>query len=203
MLRGERFEIALHQLGAGRILVGLAANSSPSSPAGAPPRLIDVVFPWREQLDVAPLAHGVADIVAGFQHDRLQAALQHMRGGGEADRAGADDRDGLRLRSCHSPIILEISKFKAKTQQLHAAVLASVRFGALGAAFGDQKAHQLAHHVVVGVADQRGRLAHLGHEADHHQRLDVMGEGGGRDLQLRPAGGRPACPAPPARISAR
>jgi hypothetical protein len=46
-------------------------------------------------LDVAPLPHGVADSVAGFQHDRLQAALQNMGGGGEADRAGSDDRDGF------------------------------------------------------------------------------------------------------------
>src|SRR6187401_991363 len=34
-------------------------------------------------------------------------------------------------------------------------------FGAFSAAFGDQKSHQLPHHLVVGVADQRGRIAHL------------------------------------------
>jgi hypothetical protein len=37
----------------------------------------------------------VADLVAGFQHNRLQAALQHMGGGGKADRPGSDDRDGF------------------------------------------------------------------------------------------------------------
>jgi hypothetical protein len=46
-------------------------------------------------LDVAPLPHGVADGVAGFEHDRLQAALQNMGSGGEADRPGSDDRDGF------------------------------------------------------------------------------------------------------------
>ena len=44
---------------------------------------------------MTPLPHGVADLVAGFQHDRLQAALQHVRGSGEADRPGSDDRYGL------------------------------------------------------------------------------------------------------------
>jgi hypothetical protein len=46
---------------------------------------------------MAPLPHRVADVAAGFQHDRRQPALQHMRGSGEADRAGSDDRDGLDL----------------------------------------------------------------------------------------------------------
>ena len=48
---------------------------------------------------MAPLAHGVADLGAGLEHDRLHAAFQHMRGGGKADRAGAQDGDGLRLVS--------------------------------------------------------------------------------------------------------
>ncbi len=46
---------------------------------------------------MAPLPHRVADLAAGFQHDRRQAALQHMRGCGEPDRAGSDDRDSLGL----------------------------------------------------------------------------------------------------------
>src|SRR5947207_6073419 len=57
-------------------------------------------------------------------------------------------------------------------------------FGAFSATFRNQKSHQLPHHFVVGVADQRGRIAHLRYTADHQQRLDVMGEGGGRDLQF-------------------
>jgi hypothetical protein len=34
-------------------------------------------------------------MVGGFQHDRLKAALQHMSGGGKADRPGSNDRDGF------------------------------------------------------------------------------------------------------------
>ena len=34
---------------------------------------------------MAPLPHGVADMVPGFQHDRLKAAFQQMGGGGKAD----------------------------------------------------------------------------------------------------------------------
>jgi hypothetical protein len=44
---------------------------------------------------MAPLPHSVADVVTGFQHDRLQPALQNMGGGGKADRPGSDDCDGL------------------------------------------------------------------------------------------------------------
>ena len=46
---------------------------------------------------MAPLAHGVANLRAGFEDDRLHAAFQHVRGGGEADGACAQDGDGLRL----------------------------------------------------------------------------------------------------------
>jgi hypothetical protein len=33
--------------------------------------------------------------VAGFEHDRLKASFQNMRGCGEADRASSDDRHRL------------------------------------------------------------------------------------------------------------
>ena len=46
---------------------------------------------------VAPLAHGVADLRAGLEHDRLHAAFKDVRRGGEADGAGAQDGDGLWL----------------------------------------------------------------------------------------------------------
>ena len=36
-----------------------------------------------------------ADLRPRLEHDRLQAAFQHMRGGGEADGTGAQDGDGL------------------------------------------------------------------------------------------------------------
>jgi hypothetical protein len=35
--------------------------------------------------------------VTGFKHDRQKSALQNMSRGGEADRAGSDDRDGFCL----------------------------------------------------------------------------------------------------------
>jgi hypothetical protein len=41
------------------------------------------------------LAHRVPDAVAGFQHNRLETSFQKVRGCGETDRAGSDDRDGL------------------------------------------------------------------------------------------------------------
>jgi hypothetical protein len=37
----------------------------------------------------------VADLAAGFQHDRLKATLEQMGGGGKADGPGSDDSDGL------------------------------------------------------------------------------------------------------------
>jgi hypothetical protein len=66
-------------------------------------------------------------------------------------------------------------------------------FGVPGAAFRNQELHQSPHHVVIGMANQRGRLPHLIDQADHHQRLDMMGEGGGRDFQfvLQPADRQP------------
>ena len=79
--------------------------------------------------------------------------------------------------------------------EAHAAVLASL-VSALSCSIPRPETHQLPHHFVVGVADQRGRIAHLGHEAHHHQRLDVVGERGGRDLQLllQAPDGKPGAP---------
>src|SRR4051794_39215562 len=58
------------------------------------------------------------------------------------------------------------------------------RFGRLDAALLDQKTHQAAHRVIVGVAHQRRRLALLQDEASDDERLDVVRERRGRDLQL-------------------
>ncbi len=99
--RRERLEILRHQLGAGRVLIGLRLV-----PAGgfeqALGRAIDIVFPGREHADVTPLAHGVSDIGTGFEDDRLQAAFQHMRGGSESHGAAAKDRYGLRYSVSHT-----------------------------------------------------------------------------------------------------
>ena len=78
--------------------------------------------------------------------------------GGKSDRAGSNDGDSFWVTHLISPIKLEISKLtaqKVRLPSLHSA------FGAVGAAFGDQEIDQLAHHVVVGVTDQRRGLAHL------------------------------------------
>jgi hypothetical protein len=44
---------------------------------------------------MTPLAHGVANLRPGLEHDRLHAAFQHVRGGSETDGARAQDGDGL------------------------------------------------------------------------------------------------------------
>jgi hypothetical protein len=54
-----------------------------------------MLYSQGEQLDVTPFPHGVANMIAALQHDRLKAALQGMGGGGKANRPGPDDRDGL------------------------------------------------------------------------------------------------------------
>jgi hypothetical protein len=43
---------------------------------------------------VSPLPHRSGGTVARLQHDEVDAALGQVRGGGEPDRAGADDHDG-------------------------------------------------------------------------------------------------------------
>src|SRR5674476_858811 len=86
--------------------------------------------------------------------------------------------------SCWSASLLSYPsrniKISAKEKSRRA--LGVLAFG-IGAAFGDQEIHQPLHDLVIGVTDQRGRLAHLGDQTDHHQRLDVVGKRGGRDLQ--------------------
>jgi len=101
-LGGERFEVAFHQFRAGRILIGLGRIPARGCEQTLG-RAVDVVFPRREQLNVAPLAHRMADGFAGFEHDRSKTSLQHMRGSGKAHRTGADDRDCLCLVHCILP----------------------------------------------------------------------------------------------------
>ena len=110
-LGGERLKVALEQFSAGRIVIRLRRIPSRlSKQAGR--RAIDVVFPRREQLDVAPLPHRMPDVVSSFQHDRPQPALQNMRGSGETNRSGSDNRDGLcfahGILSSHQTRIIEL-----------------------------------------------------------------------------------------------
>jgi hypothetical protein len=46
---------------------------------------------------VTPLPYGGSRVLAGLEDDEPQAAFGQLRGGGEADRAGADDHDGQGL----------------------------------------------------------------------------------------------------------
>ena len=135
----------------------------------------------------------------GFEHDRFHAALQHVGGGGEADRARAQDGDGLASvqRVGHGvtpvlPRIIEIMRQK-NSRDLAQFRQARRRAGAFGAAFLDHVIDQAAHQLVVGVAEQRGALARLGHQADADQRLQMVREGRGSEVEPAPAAGRPAC----------
>ena len=55
---------------------------------------VDRVPPRREERDVRPLGDGGSDLVAGLQDQGLQAPFDQVRGGGQPNRAGADDHDG-------------------------------------------------------------------------------------------------------------
>ena len=71
--------------------VGLDPAGVGEQPAGGG---VDVVPPRREQPHVPPLAHRGGRTVAGLQDGERDAALGEVRGGGQPDRAGADDDDG-------------------------------------------------------------------------------------------------------------
>jgi hypothetical protein len=46
---------------------------------------------------MGPLAHGMAGVGAGFEHDGFHAAFQDMRRRGQPDRAAAQDRHCFRF----------------------------------------------------------------------------------------------------------
>jgi hypothetical protein len=88
----ERLEVALHELAAGRVGVGVRRG-----PARGRQQLlgdrVDVEAPRREDPHVRPLAHARADLLAGLEHERLDPAGAQVRGGREADRPGSDHGD--------------------------------------------------------------------------------------------------------------
>ncbi|BDZ54941.1 hypothetical protein GCM10025870_20140 [Agromyces marinus] len=90
---GERFEVPLDELGSGGQAV-LRWVLPPGCLEQAPRGGVDEHAPRREQADVPPLADARADAVAGLVHDDVDPALEEVRGGGQADRPCADDRDG-------------------------------------------------------------------------------------------------------------
>jgi hypothetical protein len=89
---GEGPQVVSGELPAGGQHLGVGLD-----PAGvgeqAPGGVIDVVPPRREQPHVSPLPHGRRRPVAGFHEGERDAALGEVGGGGQADRAGADDDD--------------------------------------------------------------------------------------------------------------
>jgi hypothetical protein len=93
--RGERREVTLDKLTAGRESVEVRHRPAVPLQQGLS-RPVDVVAPGGEHGDMAPGERRRADRGTGFQDDRLQAALQQMGRGGEADRAAANDGDGQR-----------------------------------------------------------------------------------------------------------
>ncbi len=92
----ERGQIALDQLAAGGIDVGIRRNPV----AGCGQQLarggIDHVPPRREEADVAPSQDIGAGDGTGLEDDGLLALREQMRGGGQADRTRTDDGDGER-----------------------------------------------------------------------------------------------------------
>ena len=101
---GQRLEVGLvqvrsrrHRL-AGRLLPAMGLEQR----AG---RRVGVVLPRREQADVAPIADVGGDGRAGLVDLHGQAALDQVGGGGQADRACADDGngEGIRARSWEAP----------------------------------------------------------------------------------------------------
>ena len=89
---GERHEVLSDEVGSGRHAIGVGmppARRLEQSPGGR----VDEVPPRREQPGVSPAADAVGDAVARLVDAEVEAALDEVRGGGETDRPGPDDRD--------------------------------------------------------------------------------------------------------------
>src|ERR671913_1617617 len=82
-----------------------------------------------------------------------------------------------------SPRIIEILRQKKSGGDLFELRHDGGRARAFDAAFRDHVVDQAMHLVVAGIADQRRALAGLGDEADADQRLEVMRERRGSDVQ--------------------
>ena len=93
----ERGEVAMHQIVAGRIGIGLGRHPALSlqQEAGGS---VDVVAPGGEHPHMSPGAHRVADLGSSLQHQRFQPAGQKLRSCGEPYGPGADNDD--RKRAC-------------------------------------------------------------------------------------------------------
>ena len=100
--RGQGFEIVFNKVAPRRQLVRGWAHPAIlfEKPYG---RFIDALFPDREEADMAPVAQIGRDLRCRFEHADGLATQDQMRGGGKADRTGANDRDGKCLVHLLSP----------------------------------------------------------------------------------------------------
>jgi hypothetical protein len=119
----QRLQVALDQFTAGRVERGVRRiPADPGEQTGG--GTVDIVFPRRKQLHMAPLPHRVANLRTGLQHHGGHATFQNMGRGGEADRARTDDGDSFYFSHDCYPILLEISKLWCLKSQ--AALLVSL-----------------------------------------------------------------------------
>jgi hypothetical protein len=95
--RGERLQVALHQLVARRVAVGIGRRPARALEHLAGDR-VDVEVPRREHAHVTPLANARADRRAGLEHDRTETAIDQVRRRREPHGPRADDGDGQLVR---------------------------------------------------------------------------------------------------------
>jgi hypothetical protein len=91
--RCERLEVLLNEFCTGwrlLLLAGLVPAVRLEQPASG---RIDEVLPRREEADVAPGPHAARDRVTRFVDDEVEAALDEVRRGREADGPRTDDGD--------------------------------------------------------------------------------------------------------------
>ena len=95
---GERLEVELGPLGAGRVAVGVGGG-----PAGrleeAGPRRVDELGPAGEEPDVPPGAHRRRSVRAALDDEGVLPAFEQVGSCGEPDRSGTDDEGGQRWSS--------------------------------------------------------------------------------------------------------
>ena len=88
-------QVAFDHLAAGRERSQVRLLPAPGGQQAAG-LAVDGELPGRKHAHVRPALHAGADRIAGFEQKGLQAARKQVGGGGQADRAGADDDNGKR-----------------------------------------------------------------------------------------------------------
>jgi hypothetical protein len=99
--RGQRLQVALDDLGAGRVAVAGRRGPAVALKQRGGGR-VEVELPRREHAHVTPRANARADGVPGLEDHRLQAAREQVRRGGQPDGAGSDDRDAVGVVVIHA-----------------------------------------------------------------------------------------------------